>query len=44
VKVYPKGHNNEYVEIEAGDLVVFPEGMSCTWDASVGVDKNYKFG
>ncbi|KAJ4732599.1 RmlC-like cupins superfamily protein [Rhynchospora pubera] len=43
VKVYPEGHNNEYVEIEAGDLVVFPKGMSCTWDVSVGVDKHFKF-
>lgn len=43
VKVYPEGHNNEFVEIEAGDLVVFPKGMSCTWDVSVGVDKHYKF-
>ncbi|KDO42931.1 hypothetical protein CISIN_1g0311091mg, partial [Citrus sinensis] len=43
VKVYPDG-SNEGVEIGAGDLVVFPKGMSCTWDVSVGVDKHYKFG
>ncbi|XP_078175939.1 uncharacterized protein LOC144569456 [Carex rostrata] len=43
VKVYPEGHNNEFVEIKAGDLVVFPKGMSCTWDVSVGVNKHYKF-
>ncbi|KAK3229287.1 hypothetical protein Dsin_001168 [Dipteronia sinensis] len=42
VKVYPDGAN-EGVEIAAGDLVVFPKGMSCTWDVSVGVDKHYNF-
>ncbi|WVY96229.1 hypothetical protein V8G54_028380 [Vigna mungo] len=42
VKVFPSG-SNESVEIAAGDLVVFPKGMSCTWDVSVGVDKHYKF-
>ncbi|XP_027366725.1 uncharacterized protein LOC113872996 [Abrus precatorius] len=42
VKVTPSGEN-ESVEIAAGDLVVFPKGMSCTWDVSVGVDKHYKF-
>ncbi|RDX69053.1 hypothetical protein CR513_51884 [Mucuna pruriens] len=42
VKVFPSGAD-ESVEIAAGDLVVFPKGMSCTWDVSVGVDKHYKF-
>ncbi|KDP37802.1 hypothetical protein JCGZ_06704 [Jatropha curcas] len=42
VKVHPDG-SDEAVEIGAGDLVVFPKGMSCTWDVSVGVDKHYKF-
>ncbi|XP_061345834.1 uncharacterized protein LOC133291576 [Gastrolobium bilobum] len=42
VKVTPSGAN-ESVEIAAGDLVVFPKGMSCTWDVSVGVDKHYNF-
>ncbi|KAL4287687.1 hypothetical protein HN51_055338 [Arachis hypogaea] len=42
VKVTPSGAD-ESVEIGAGDLVVFPKGMSCTWDVSVGVDKHYKF-
>ncbi|KAK2640549.1 hypothetical protein Ddye_028344 [Dipteronia dyeriana] len=40
--VYPDGAN-EGVEIGAADLVVFPKGMSCTWDVSVGVDKHYNF-
>ncbi|WVZ85808.1 hypothetical protein U9M48_032677 [Paspalum notatum var. saurae] len=44
VKVYPKGHGeDDFVEIAAGDLVVFPKGMSCTWDVSEAVDKHYNF-
>ncbi|CAA7400416.1 unnamed protein product [Spirodela intermedia] len=43
VKVYPDGHGDEFVEIEAGDLVEFPKGMKCTWDVSVTVDKHYDF-
>ncbi|KAJ1696467.1 hypothetical protein LUZ63_004979 [Rhynchospora breviuscula] len=41
VKVYVEGHNDDYVEIEAEDLVVFPKGMTITWDASVAVEKHY---
>ncbi|CAH2070886.1 unnamed protein product, partial [Thlaspi arvense] len=40
VKVTPDG-SDESVEIEEGDLVVFPKGYSCTWDVSVPVDKHY---
>ncbi|CAA0837714.1 RmlC-like cupins superfamily protein [Striga hermonthica] len=44
VKVYPDGSaEDEAVEIGAGDLVVFPKGMTCTWDVSQAVDKHYKF-
>lgn len=42
VKVYPDG-SNDYVEIGAGDLVVFPKEMKCTWDVSETVDKHYNF-
>ncbi|KAK7268967.1 hypothetical protein RIF29_21679 [Crotalaria pallida] len=42
VNVTPNGAN-ESVEIAAGDLVVFPKGMSCIWDVSVGVNKHYNF-
>ena len=28
----------------AGDFVVFPEGMKCTWDIKRNVRKYYKFG
>ncbi|KAL7118406.1 hypothetical protein ACP275_03G134400 [Erythranthe tilingii] len=41
VKVYPD--DGEAVEIGAGDMVVFPKGMTCTWDVSQAVDKHYKF-
>lgn len=27
-----------------GDLVVFPEGLSCTWKILKNVKKHYKFG
>ncbi|OAY64921.1 hypothetical protein ACMD2_11903 [Ananas comosus] len=43
VKVFPDGHGNDYMEIQAGDLVEFPRGMKCTWDVSVAVDKHYNF-
>ncbi|WOL04119.1 hypothetical protein Cni_G12840 [Canna indica] len=43
VKVFPEGHADEFVEIQAGDLVEFPKGMSCTWDVSEAVDKHYNF-
>ncbi|KAI5079551.1 hypothetical protein GOP47_0005030 [Adiantum capillus-veneris] len=42
VKVYGEG-SSEYVEIGAGDLVVFPKGMSCAWEVSETVDKHYNF-
>lgn len=32
------------VEIRAGDLVIFPAGMSCTWEVRVPVRKHYDFG
>ncbi|XP_031101348.1 uncharacterized protein LOC116005225 isoform X1 [Ipomoea triloba] len=47
VKVYPKNQTSstaaEVVEFGAGDLVIIPKGLSCTWDVSVAVDKHYKF-
>ncbi|PKU85603.1 uncharacterized protein LOC110098990 [Dendrobium catenatum] len=42
VKASIKG-SCEWVEFGAGDLVTFPNGLSCTWDVSVAVDKHYKF-
>ncbi|ERN12956.1 hypothetical protein AMTRI_Chr07g78370 [Amborella trichopoda] len=45
VRAYAKGvsSSDEYVEFGAGDLVVIPKGLSCTWDVSSPVDKHYKF-
>ncbi|XP_019178715.1 PREDICTED: uncharacterized protein LOC109173839 [Ipomoea nil] len=51
VKVYPKNNQTssapapapEVVEFGAGDLVIIPKGLTCTWDVSVAVDKHYKF-
>ncbi|XP_014504795.1 uncharacterized protein LOC106764876 [Vigna radiata var. radiata] len=34
---------DESVEIVAGDLVVFPKGLSCTWDILVAVDKHFSY-
>jgi hypothetical protein len=31
------------VEIEAGDLVTFPRGMSCNWKIVKDIKKHYKF-
>ncbi|MBI4845652.1 MAG: cupin domain-containing protein [Candidatus Omnitrophica bacterium] len=31
-------------KFEAGDLVVFPKGLSCTWIVEKPVRKVYKFG
>ncbi|MQM09813.1 hypothetical protein Taro_042696 [Colocasia esculenta] len=42
VKAYAKG-SSEWVEFGAGDLVVIPKGLSCTWEVSMAVDKYYKF-
>lgn len=42
VVVTPEG--GEPVTLRAGDLVVFPAGMSCTWDVKKAVRKHYSFG
>ncbi|PSS05029.1 Beta-secretase [Actinidia chinensis var. chinensis] len=42
VKAYQKG-SSEWVEFGAGDLVIIPKGLSCTWDVSIPVDKHYQF-
>ncbi|XP_060181278.1 uncharacterized protein LOC132610888 [Lycium barbarum] len=44
VKVYPKNTTEtSSVEFGAGDLVIIPKGLSCTWDVFVAIDKHYKF-
>ena len=35
---------DEQVTFGAGDMVVFPEGLDCTWDVKAPVRKHYKFG
>jgi uncharacterized cupin superfamily protein len=42
VVVTPEG--GAPVAFGAGDLVVFPAGMSCTWDIRKAVRKHYRFG
>ena len=32
------------IEFEAGDLVVFEQGLECTWKISERIVKKYKFG
>lgn len=41
VVVTPNG--GEPVLIKAGDLVTFPNGMSCHWDISEDIKKHYQF-
>ena len=41
VVVTPEG--GEPVEIQAGDLVVFPQGMACQWDIKQAIKKHYQF-
>jgi hypothetical protein len=42
VTVTPDG--GEPVRFGKGDLVTFPQGMSCTWKVHKAVRKHYKFG
>ncbi len=42
VVVTPNG--GEPVKFGKGDLVVFPAGMSCTWEVKQPLRKHYKFG
>ena len=32
------------VQFGVGDLVIFPQGMSCTWEVHKAVRKHYRFG
>jgi len=38
----PDGEN--HIEMGKGNLVTFPEGMSCSWNIRKNVTKHYKFG
>jgi len=35
---------NEAIRLGKGDLVTFPQGLSCTWMISRAVKKHYRFG
>lgn len=36
--------DGEPVTIQAGDLVIFPKGLSCTWEIKEYVEKHYDLG
>lgn len=42
VTVTPTG--GEPVQIQAGDLVVFPKHLECTWEVRIPVRKHYRYG
>jgi len=42
-KVIVKTDAGEKVEFGQGDFVVFPKGVSCTWDIRLPVRKHYNF-
>ncbi|MBT3308237.1 MAG: cupin domain-containing protein [Gammaproteobacteria bacterium] len=41
VTVTPEG--GEPIEMREGDLVTFPEGMTCSWEIHEAVEKHYRF-
>lgn len=36
--------NGSPVDFGAGDLVIFPAGLSCTWQVKKALHKHYRFG
>ena len=36
--------SGETVSIGAGDFVVFPQGMKCTWNVHQGIYKHFSYG
>jgi uncharacterized protein len=36
--------SEDVVEFSAGDYVVFPKGLKCTWNIKDRIKKHYKFG
>jgi len=43
-KVTVTTKDGKSVDFGAGDLVVFPKGLSCVWDIKKPVRKHYNFG
>jgi len=37
-------HKDGSAKFGPGDLVIFPEGLSCNWNIKKAVRKHYKFG
>ena len=37
-------YGDKKVSFKAGDLVIFPAGLSCVWDVTAPVNKHYIFG
>jgi len=35
--------DSEPITIEEGDLVIFPAGLSCTWEIIEDIEKHYQF-
>ncbi|MFC1617249.1 cupin domain-containing protein [Candidatus Margulisiibacteriota bacterium] len=35
--------DNDEVSFQAGDMVIFPKGLSCVWEVKEPVRKHYKF-
>ena len=42
VKIKDSDGQNE-VGFSEGDMVIFPDGLSCTWQVDEAVEKHYKF-
>jgi uncharacterized cupin superfamily protein len=42
-KVTVSGADGKSVNFAAGDFVIFPEGLKCTWTVHQGVRKYYNF-
>ena len=36
--------SGEKAEFGKGDLVIFPQGLKCTWKITEAIKKHYKFG
>lgn len=43
-RVIVEPEEGDPVEFGAGDLVIFPKGLKCTWDIKENVKKHYNFG
>lgn len=43
-KAEVEGKNGEGASFGAGDFVVFPQGLECTWKIKEPIEKKYKFG